>query len=364
MWVSRRDAAPADQLERLRELARLVQSYAEPERTITRALEAARVLLDADELRLDFVGHGPGSPQPSGADHRPAALRLPLEHGGYVHGWLTVVRDAGPFTARERATARRVAADVAALTSRDNWFVTSVDAASQERERIAQELHESVTQTLYAVSMMADALPGAVERDRTVAREASVRLRELVLTALAELRSILLELRPERLGSLTLPELIHDRVAAVVDRFEIELEIDFDLPSGAEAEPDLPIEAKLVIQRVVRELLSNVARHAGARRVAIRLDRTPDGGGRLTVSDDGIGFEPAGVGRSHLGLVMAKEDLAAIGATLDIDSLPGRGTSAVIAWPAAEGDTPGRAVTTWNGGATRGRFSDTRAGRR
>lgn len=334
------------QLDRLHEIARVTVTPAQLEAALHQVLSATGALLSAQRaeftirpsddrspLRLTWTRNGDGvSPSRNGGGGH--VLRLPLRSADHTYGSLLAERDAPPFTVEERTVAETVAADVAELVLRDELLAALRHTATlEERSRIARELHESVTQTLYAVAMMAEALPGTLDEDRPSAFQAAGEIRELTLTALAELRALLLELRPERIAAMTLPALLRDEAALVSSRADIAVDVDMDADGGATT------ETKVAVYRVVRELLSNIARHADATRVSLRL-RAREGSGEVTITDDGVGFVPDKVGVGHHGLSIARERLATVGADLQLTSRPGRGTRAVVRWLQSEGRAP------------------------
>lgn len=360
-----------DQLDRLREIARISATPDELQTSLTTVLGPIGRLLGADavefvirdaerhpEMRPRWrrradderprTDHGEdstisGRPAPDDDPPSPGVdragrhvIHLPLRSTQGAYGSMTVERSSSPFTTDECAVAETVAADMAELVLRHELLAALRDAATiDERRRIARDMHDSVTQTMYAVSMLAEALPQTLDDDDMgPARQAARQIRDLSVTALAELRALLLELRPQRIASMTVPALLRDQADAVANRFSVDVDVAVD------AEPVATADTKLAIQRVVRELLSNVARHADAAEVGIRLTRQDDGGGLVTIVDDGTGFTPDAVGADHHGLAIARERLARVGGHLEITSRLGHGTRAAVSWPAGEAATP------------------------
>lgn len=264
--------------------------------------------------------------------------RVPLTPGGEVEGTLVVLRGEGHLTTADHGLIETVAADVATLVLRDRLLRALHDAAAaEERRRISRELHESVTQTLYSVTMVAEALPRTYEADPVTGRRALEQLRELSLGALAELRELLLELRPESLKGTSLQMIVQDQADGLTTRTQIPVDLTIN---GAFAPSD---EVKVVLRRVVRELLSNIARHANATVVGLHVQADVDGCAAIEVIDDGDGFDPEVVGPDHHGLVIARERLASVGGFLQLSSRLGEGTQALVRWPTARTenlDTP------------------------
>ena len=226
-----------------------------------------------------------------------------------VHG---AVRD---ISARERLEAelRDQAADL---------------AASQARANLARELHDSVTQALFSMGLTVRSMELLLEKDPDAARSKLAELRELQTEALGEMRSLILELRPKNLEEDGLEQALRSHAAAVQGRtgLSITVEADDSLPS------DLPSDAAEALLRITQESLHNVIKHANASKARIVLAR--DGPNlRLSVTDDGIGFDPSQPRPGHLGLVGMQQRADLIGATFTVDSRPRRGTVVSVVWP-------------------------------
>ena len=188
-----------------------------------------------------------------------------------------------------------------------------------------------MTQTIYSAALIAEALPGLWERDPDAGRSSLVRLRRLVRGALAELRMLLFELRPEALDAAPL--------GALLDRLGEALAGQIQVPVTIRAAGDLalPRAAKLVFFRVTQEAFSNIAKHARATAVDVECVADSDGAVSLSVRDDGVGFDPGAVGPDRMGLRIMRERLDGVGASLDVDSAPGRGTTITAVWPGLAG---------------------------
>jgi signal transduction histidine kinase len=154
-------------------------------------------------------------------------------------------------------------------------------------------------------------------------------------TALAEMRTLLLELRPESLTNTPLGELLAQLTEAVTGRSSVDFELFI------EKIPLLPEEAQTNFYRIAQEALNNVVKHAQARLVTVSLNTTPLPAGpegarcqeiRLAIRDDGVGFDFGTKSLEHLGLSIMRERAAAIGADLSLASQPGYGTSVELTW--------------------------------
>jgi PAS domain S-box-containing protein len=198
-------------------------------------------------------------------------------------------------------------------------------AADEERHHLARELHDSVSQTLYSARMIADATPSIFDKDQALGKQNLVMLSRMIRGALAEMRSLLLELRPEALQNLTLGKLLDSLAVAARarTRADIKLEVDEDC--------QLPEEKKIAFYRITREALNNVAKHAEASEVHIQLVCHQDEV-VLKVADNGRGFNPANAQPEHMGVTIMRERAQNIGADLLIKSNPGEGTLVIVTW--------------------------------
>jgi signal transduction histidine kinase len=189
-----------------------------------------------------------------------------------------------------------------------------------ERHRLARELHDAVTQTLFSASLIADVLPRIWERNSEMGQAKLAELRELTRGALAEMRTLLLELRPATLTESRLDELLHQLAAAVIGRSRLQVDVE------VEGKRPLPPEMQIALYRITQEALNNIIKHAGATQATINLRFLPDCV-TLVVADNGRGFDPNTVSAHSLGLGIMRERAAKINAHLDIKSVIGEGTT-------------------------------------
>jgi len=224
---------------------------------------------------------------------------------------------------------QRGAEDLAESRSRE------AERAVEERQRIARDLHDSVSQSLFSMTLHArtaerSLLQTGNRRDAPVLRELS-RVGELSRTALAEMRALIFELRPGGLAEEGLVAALTKHAGAVSAREGLPIAVTGPserLPISAEREEHL--------YRVGQEALANVAKHARAGQVTVAV--TNEGTSvELEVRDDGRGFDPRGSYIGHLGLTTMRSRAGEIGADLDIESAPGSGTSVRVRLPIADG---------------------------
>ena len=198
-------------------------------------------------------------------------------------------------------------------------------AVAEERGRLARELHDAVTQTLFSASLIADVLPRLWERNREEALRRLEELRQLNRGALAEMRTLLLELRPSALEKADLGGLLRQLADSIASRARLPILVEADEGCA------VPAEAKLAFYRIAQEALNNAVKHAHPNRVAVRLT-CATGAVELRITDDGKGFDPSSTAAEHHGLRIMRERAEAIDATLSIDSQPDKGTGVVVTW--------------------------------
>ncbi len=196
----------------------------------------------------------------------------------------------------------------------------------QERQRLAQNLHDAVNQSLFSAGLIAEVLPRLWEREPEEARRSLEDLRHLTRGAMAEMRALLAELRPTTLTDTELGDLLRLLANAFTGRTNIPADVTVN------GEGNLPADAQVALYRICQEALNNIAKHARAGKVEIDLQNTPKGL-ELHIHDDGCGFSPTKVAPSgHYGLGMMQERAEAVGAKLKITSQPGKGTEVIIHW--------------------------------
>ena len=198
-------------------------------------------------------------------------------------------------------------------------------AVAAERTRLARDLHDAVTQTLFSASLTAEALPDLWAADQAEGLRTTEELRQLTRSALAEMRTLLLELRPSAVTQAKLEDLVRQLIEATVSRVRIPMHF------SAEGQRTLPDEVKVALYRIAQESLNNVVKYARAQQVTVDLRQQPMGV-RLSVSDDGVGFDPDAVGPGHMGQRIMRERADAIGARFAVHSEIGHGTVVTVTW--------------------------------
>jgi signal transduction histidine kinase len=264
-------------------------------------------------------------------------MLVPLVVRASAVGFLMVADDTlgRVFTADDVRLAETIATDVAAAIENARLSEQAQAAAvAEERSRLARELHDSVTQILFSINLIALSLGRLWRRNPELAERSTNELQRLTRGALAEMRTLLRELRPQTIAATELSILLKQLGDGVSARHDVPVEVEVDTPC------EIPPEVHVALYRIAQEALSNITKHAEASQVAIGL-ACGDTAVQLTITDDGQGFDPDDVPAEHMGLAIMRERAEAIGATVVIDSQPGAGTSIAVTWLALEtgGDT-------------------------
>jgi two-component system nitrate/nitrite sensor histidine kinase NarX len=259
----------------------------------------------------------------------PAIMGVPLSVEEQVIGMLLLMdREPGHFRPREldlvQAFADRVAS---AIQNAQQYAAAQVVAADEGRHRLARELHDAVTQTLFSASLIAEALPAAWEQSPEKGLHGLEELRSMTRGALAEMRALLLELRPAGLTEKPLSELLRNLTEAVTSHTKVPVR----LTSVIDGDPPNPPDLQIALYRITQEALNNVAKHAEASHVNVTYRCEPLRG-ELSIRDDGCGFDPLAIPPGGVGLGGMRERAEQVGATLCVESRPGEGTKVVVVW--------------------------------
>jgi PAS domain S-box-containing protein len=198
-------------------------------------------------------------------------------------------------------------------------------AALQERQRLAHELHDAVSQTLYSTSVIAEALPHLWDRDPEKVKPQLAQLHRLTRGALAEMRTLLLELRPSTLIEADFYDLLQQLAVGLQGRTHIEVTLDIN------GNHSLPKDVQVAFFYITQEALNNVAKHAGATQVVVSLHGQPDQM-ELSIIDNGRGFDPDQIESTSMGLGIMRERAQEIGASLSVTGQIGHGSKVVVIW--------------------------------
>ncbi|MBC7869508.1 MAG: GAF domain-containing protein [Chitinophagaceae bacterium] len=254
-------------------------------------------------------------------------IGAPIQLKGAIIGFISVQRVLPGFFNEKHAASLQTFASQAAIAIQNARQYEQARALSalNERQRIARELHDAVSQTLYSANVMSETLLIQFEADPTTVQEGLIRLQELTQGALAEMRTLLLELRPEAIVKTSLNELLEHLVKTVIARKDIDAELIF------EGYLTLEPEAHLGFYRIAQEAINNIVKHAKSTMVNVYLYQNEDTVA-MKISDNGIGFNSDKLTTGHFGLSNMQERAAAIDAELIVESIPDEGTLITLYW--------------------------------
>jgi signal transduction histidine kinase len=276
-----------------------------------------------------------------------ALLAVPLKNGEAFGAITLYYHNPREFSAEEIGLAATFSDHVVlAIQNAQMRAQAEESAVAAERNRLARELHDSVTQILFSVSLTSEVLPIVWTRDQGEGQQALDEMRELTRGALAEMRTLLMELRPEALRKAKIDDLLRQLAEGVIGRARVPVAVTI------EGLRPLPPDVKVALYRIAQEALNNIAKHAGADYVTVTLHCLPSvspsdsaesvrtgtvegeqlGTVELCVKDDGRGFDVDRVPPDHLGLGIMRERAEGIGAELKIESQPGHGTQVMVTW--------------------------------
>jgi signal transduction histidine kinase len=261
-------------------------------------------------------------------------LAVPLKVKETVIGVLDVESEClNAFDESDVAVVQSLAHQIAIAVDNARLFEQAQQlAVVRERQRLARDLHDAVTQTLFSASLIAEVLPRIWGRDPQEGQRRLAEVRELTRGALAEMRTLLLELRPSALADAELGDLLRQLGEATTGRARVPVSVQIEGEySRACALSAMPPDVKVALYRIAQETLNNVAKHSGAGQATVRLCCGPERVA-LHIADDGRGFDVDAIPPDHLGVRIMRERAEAIGAKLVIDSEPGRGTEVSVVW--------------------------------
>jgi signal transduction histidine kinase len=262
-------------------------------------------------------------------------LGVPIVSGDEVIGafYLTEKQGAATFDAQDEAMIELLASHAAIAITNARLYERSRELSIiSERNRLALELHDVVSQKLFSVMLTAEAAAAQLDRDPDAARAQLERLRELARESLDELRSLILGLRPPELERDGLEGALRKELEMLAHVHGVDIELEVESPAARSAgSANGDGEREFAILRIAHEALNNAVRHARADHVVVRLSQRPDVV-TVEVRDDGVGFDPqsAEVRSRHLGLTSMEERARELGGRLEIRSAPGSGTTVLL----------------------------------
>ena len=258
-------------------------------------------------------------------------LGVPIVFKGDVIGAFYVTdKTTGPaFTAGDEEMVGLLAAHAAVLMEHARFFQESRElSVLDERSRLARDLHDAMTQTLFSLRLTLETAASALDDDPASAARHVTAASALVEATFRELRTLVFELRPPALEADGLAETVrkHLEVVGRAHGLAVRVSTRFD--------PRPPVEVEAAIYRIVQEAVTNVVRHAQATTIDVDLT-VDDEVASVQVRDDGIGFDPSAraIRSRHLGLTSMRERAQAAGGTCTIESSPGAGTAVRVQVP-------------------------------
>ncbi|GAB4471794.1 MAG: hypothetical protein Kow00124_09260 [Anaerolineae bacterium] len=276
---------------------------------------------------IDEAGQQPGWTIVPGLEWVRANVSAPIQVEGLLVGFISLdSRSSGFFSPAHAERLMAFAQQCAVAIHNARLYRQAQEmAAFEERQRIARDLHDAVSQTLFSASIMAEMLARMWDSNPEQVRDGLLELRDLTRGAQAEMRILLLELRPAALADADLEDLLPQLSTAFSGRSGVPVDLRIETP------PRLPPDVKIAAFRIVQEALNNIQKHAGATQVVITLRGVADGL-ELHIIDNGAGFDLAHTPQERLGLKIMQERAASAGASLSISSTPGQGTDICLIW--------------------------------
>jgi signal transduction histidine kinase len=323
-----------DQNEKLEDF--ITYGLTEEERQVIGHLPVGEGILgvltaEARPLRLRRIQDDPRSVGfPPNHPPMTSFLGVPISVHGKVHGnlYLTDKRDAQEFTVQDGRAVVILARQAGVAIENAQMLAEQERLTVAARHRLAGELHDSVSQALFSMTLEVRAAQLALQRQGAGPSGDMggrlARLRELTENALAELRALIFQLRPKALGEEGLPAAIRRHAQAIAARAELAVAVEV-----LEDQLVLPPDVEEQVYRTAQEALTNVERHADASHASVRLLPVASPSPRLLleVSDDGVGFDPSRPRPGHLGLQTMRQRVERLGGTLEVRSTLGGGTT-------------------------------------
>jgi signal transduction histidine kinase len=255
-------------------------------------------------------------------------LGAPIQRADQIIGFINLHSAHPGFFGGVHAERLQAFADQAAVAIHNARLYQRAQelATLEERQRLARELHDAVSQTLWTAALIAHVLPVNWESDPEEGRRNLEQLKRLTRGALAEMRTLLLELRPSALEKTRLGDLMQQLAQATMSRKEMDIQVNII------GEAPVSSQVKIGLYRLAQEALNNAAKHAHATEAHIRLNFLYDKI-ELIICDNGRGFDTA-QNLKGFGLGIMRERAEALGANLEISSDIGAGTEVRISLPA------------------------------
>ena len=254
-------------------------------------------------------------------------IGCPIIYGKEVIGFLNLASVTSEFYSPTHTEILKVFSHHAAIALRNAQVFEQAQelAILEERQRLARDLHDSVSQSLFSASIVAESLTSTWEKDPESVVPNLRNLHSMILGATAEMRTLLVELRPSSIIDVSFDSLIERLSDAYRGRGSAAVSVNI---SGSRT---LPPDVQIVMYRIAQEALNNVVKHAGADQVSIELFMDMEEV-NLCVRDNGCGFDPSHIPPDHFGIKIMAERARGVDAKLTINSQQGAGTEVTVIW--------------------------------
>jgi len=289
--------------------------------TLRKIIETNQALVISDTLLSDLW-------LPFRLDQIRSYIGVPIAREDEVIGFINLESYSACFYEESHLQHLQSFAHQAAIAIQNAQAYQQVQklTALEERQRLARDLHDSVTQTLFSASMIAGSLEHLIESDAAAAMSNARKLARMTSSALAEMRMLLMELRSPELDQADLGALLQHLAATLTGRMEAQ--VNFNITGTKFPIPDA---ARIAISRMAQEALNNIGKHAGACHVMLDLKYAAPWI-EVRVMDDGPGFDIESVDAGRMGLRIMRERAESIHASLSVTSARGHGTRVIIRW--------------------------------
>lgn len=255
-------------------------------------------------------------------------IAVPMIAGDVLIGVLSIQSQEVNYFAESGVWVMRTLADLTAVAVQNARLYNQAQevAILEERNRLARELHDSVSQALYGIALGARTARTLLERNPSKLHEPLDYVLALAEGGLTEMRALIFELRPESLENEGLMTALSKQASALQVRHGIQMKVDLC------NEPDVPLDVKETLYRIAREAMHNTIKHAQATQAMLSIKRT-DSSMELEVSDNGLGFTVQDTFPGHLGLQSMRERTLRLNGTINVESAPGKGTKILVSIP-------------------------------
>jgi nitrate/nitrite-specific signal transduction histidine kinase len=287
----------------------------------------SKVATTGKAILINDIQADPKFRDSEGSGHTKAEMVVPIKVGEKVVGILDIEADhVGAFDDLDLFTAQTLSDQLAIAIENVRLYEGARELATyEERQRLARDLHDAVSQTLFSASLIAEVLPRIWEKNQIEGRKRLEEIRQLTRGALAEMRTLLLELRPTALVDAELGDLLRQLAESVTGRARIPMAVE------TEGQCTTSPEVKVAFYRIAQESLNNIAKHSHATQATVCLISRSDSM-ELTISDNGTGFDLTSTKPTSLGLGIMRDRALDIGTSVKIESKPNEGTKVRVIW--------------------------------